>query len=71
LDNALIEKKGTENLKAFKELLIKHMNTIEDSFYLVINNKVANSQFIVRFWKQRKADIRGFYEPPQPYLRQM
>jgi len=31
----LIERKAAENLKEFKELLIKHMNSIEDAFYLV------------------------------------
>lgn len=34
----MIERKDAKNLKEFKELLIKHMNSIEDAFYLVRNS---------------------------------
>lgn len=44
-DNTLIEKKAASNLKEFKELLIKHMNSIEDAFYLYDSGNKGKQTF--------------------------
>jgi hypothetical protein len=41
-DQGALESRDQERLRAFKELLIKYMNSLEDAFLLVLNRVITS-----------------------------
>ena len=57
-DTKIIDKGDRQRVKVIKEMMIKHMNSIEDAFLLVKSIMLIN--LIVRFLKQGEVDFLRF-----------